>query len=105
MILNFLYCSLKSLKNVSYNSRKSAKIKILAMTHKSKANVISFMCLLVFLFFPKNSDDCMKGIILFMIEPHMLRRSRSRMTCIDHKMQRIKAFCLCGGDIFRESSI
>lgn len=101
MIFNFLYWSLKSLKNVSYNSRKSAKIKLLAITHKSKANMISFMCLLVFLFFPLSSDDCKKDIILFMIELHMLRRSRSRMRRIDHKMQRIKAFCLCGWDIFR----
>lgn len=35
------------------------------------------MCLLVFIF-PLSSDDCMKGIILFMIELHMLKEEQEQ---------------------------
>lgn len=54
--------------------------------------VSRFLCVYLFFYFPLSSDDCMRHIPTFMIELHMLRRSRSRMRRIDHKMQRIKAF-------------
>lgn len=92
MIRNILYWNFKCLKDSMILGEEEEEIAILSkippVQNRYQFYIVTFCLFLL------GSDDCVKDIILLMTKPHIFRKSRVGVKCVDPKLQRINAFCL-----------